>query len=60
MHDENIAAANVLVNLPSVGDDGWAGATTTRVMSLLDDIEEIAAAAHALVRSGETREPISG
>ncbi len=52
------AAANVLVNLPSVGDEAWAGETTAHVMRLLDDIEEIAAVAHATVRSGETREPI--
>jgi len=52
------AGANVLINLPSVGDESWAGETTVRVMKLLDDIEEIAAATHELVRSGETREPL--
>jgi len=54
------AAANVLVNLPSVGDERWAGDATVRVLTLLDDIEEIAAVAHEVVRSGEQREPISG
>jgi formiminotetrahydrofolate cyclodeaminase len=52
------AAANVIVNLPSVGDASWARETTARVMRLLDSIEELAALTHALVRSGETREPL--
>lgn len=52
------AAANVIVNLPSVGDSSWAGETTARVMGLLDSIEELAALTHAMVRSGETREPL--
>jgi formiminotetrahydrofolate cyclodeaminase len=53
------AAANVLVNLPSVGDSSWAGETTARVMGLLDSIEEMAASTHSMVRNGETREPIA-
>lgn len=52
------AAANVLINLPSVDDESWVGETTARVMGLLDSIEELAAAAHAGVRSGESREPL--
>ena len=52
------AAANVLVNLPSVGDSSWAGETTARVVGLLDSIEELAAATHAGVRNGDLREPI--
>ena len=52
------AAANVLVNLPSVGDEAWAGETTVQVMDLLDSIEELAAATHAGVGSGEMREPV--
>jgi methenyltetrahydrofolate cyclohydrolase len=52
------AAANVLVNLPSVGDEAWAGETTAHVMDVLDSIEELAAVTHAGVRSGELREPV--
>jgi formiminotetrahydrofolate cyclodeaminase len=54
------AAANVLVNLPAVGDEGFAGDATARGMGLLDDIQEIAAVVHAGVFNGESREPISG
>ena len=53
------AAANVLINLPSVDDDQYSGVTTARVMSLLDSIEEIVATVHAGVRSGEPREPLA-
>ncbi len=52
------AAANVLINLPSVDDETYIGTTTATVMSLLDSIEEIAAVAHEAVRSGETRDPL--
>jgi len=52
------AAENVLVNLPSIGDEGLAGEMTSSVMSLLDSIEELAAAAQAMVRDGATREPL--
>jgi formiminotetrahydrofolate cyclodeaminase len=52
------AAANVLINLPSVDDDSFSGAATARVMALLDSVEEIVATVHAGVRSGETRGPL--
>lgn len=52
------AAANVLINLPSVDDDSFSGEATARVMRLLDGIEEIVASVHAGVRSGETRGPV--
>ena len=52
------AAANVLINLPDVDDEAYTGETTARVMALLDSIEELAAAVHAAVRSGEAREPL--
>ena len=52
------AAANVLINLPAVDDEAYVGETTARVMGLLDSVEELAAAAHAGVRSGETRDPV--
>jgi methenyltetrahydrofolate cyclohydrolase len=53
------AAANVLINLPDVEDEAYTGEMTARVMGLLDSIEELAAAVHAAVRSGEAREPLS-
>jgi formiminotetrahydrofolate cyclodeaminase len=53
------AAANVLINLPSVDDDSFSGEATARVMGLLDSIEEIVATVHAGVRSGETRGPLA-
>jgi formiminotetrahydrofolate cyclodeaminase len=52
------AAENVLVNLPSVGDDEYAAATTARVMGLLDDIQDFASATHEGVRGGEARDPL--
>jgi formiminotetrahydrofolate cyclodeaminase len=52
------AAANVLINLPSVDDDSFTGEATARVMRLLDNVEEIAATVHAGVRSGESRDPL--
>jgi formiminotetrahydrofolate cyclodeaminase len=54
------AAENVLVNLPSIGDEGLARDMTARAMSLLDSIQELAAAAQAMVRDGESREPLPG
>jgi formiminotetrahydrofolate cyclodeaminase len=52
------AAANVLINLPSVDDDSYSGEATARVMNLLDSVEEMVSTVHAGVRSGETRGPI--
>jgi len=52
------AAANVLINLPSVDDQLFSGEMTARVMKLLDSIEEIADTVHEGVRSGEPREPL--
>ncbi len=52
------AAANVLINLPSVDDESFSGEATARVMGLLDSIEEIVATVHSGVRSGEAREPL--
>jgi methenyltetrahydrofolate cyclohydrolase len=52
------AAANVLINLPSVDDDSFTGEATARVMQLLDSVEEIAASVHEGVRSGEKRDPL--
>lgn len=52
------AAANVLVNLPSVGDPAYEGEMTVRVDELLHDIERHAAETAELVGSGEVREPL--
>jgi glutamate formiminotransferase/formiminotetrahydrofolate cyclodeaminase len=52
------AAANVLINLPSVDDDSFSGEATAKVMDLLASIDEIVATVHAGVRSGETRDPL--
>lgn len=52
------AAANVLVNLPSVGDDVFTGEMTTRVEDLLADVVSIASRTRAVVASGEARSPL--
>ena len=52
------AAANVLINLPAVGDESYVGETTARVMALLASVEEQASAVHSAVRNGESREPL--
>ncbi len=52
------AAANVLVNLPSVADDAFADAATTRVEALLTEIAALAAVTQAVVASGEARGPL--
>lgn len=52
------AAANVLINLPSVDDDSFSGEATARVMGMLDSIEEIVSSVHAGVRSPESRDPV--
>ena len=52
------AAANVLVNLPSVGDPAYTEEMTARVTDLLGDVERIAQDAHEAVGSGEPRDPL--
>jgi formiminotetrahydrofolate cyclodeaminase len=54
------AAENVIVNLPSVGDDTYAAQATSRVKLLLDDVETLASATRSAVLSGEIREPLVG
>jgi formiminotetrahydrofolate cyclodeaminase len=54
----NGAAANVLINLPSIDDPQYRGELTTRVDTLLHDIERLAADTRQAVGSGETREPL--
>ncbi len=52
------AAANVRINLPSVGDEEYADATTARVDALLDETARLARRVHEVVASGEARPPI--
>jgi glutamate formiminotransferase/formiminotetrahydrofolate cyclodeaminase len=52
------AAANVLVNLPSVGDPAFEDAMTIRVAELVRAIEDLAAATREVVGSGERRDPV--
>jgi formiminotetrahydrofolate cyclodeaminase len=51
------AAANVLVNLPAVGDEAFAGQATDEVMRLLGVIEDLAAHARERVGAGRLRDP---
>lgn len=52
------AAENVHVNLPSVDDEAYGGEMTARVVRLITNIEELAAAVRAEVRDGSAREPL--
>ncbi len=52
------AAANVMVNLPSVGDDLYASEMTKRVGALLADVVSVASSIRAVVASGEARNPL--
>ena len=51
------AAANVLVNLPAVGDEAFSGQATDEVMRLLGVIEDLAARARERVGAGRLRDP---
>jgi len=53
------AAANVLVNLPSIGDPEVETAMTSRVSGLLSEIEDLATQTREAVGSGEPAEPRS-
>jgi formiminotetrahydrofolate cyclodeaminase len=52
------AAANVLVNLPSVDDETFAGEATVRVDELLHEIGRLAGATRAAVGAGVARPPV--
>lgn len=52
------AAANVLVNLPSVDDEAFAGEATVRVDELLHEIGRLAGATRAAVGAGVARPPV--
>jgi formiminotetrahydrofolate cyclodeaminase len=51
------AAANVLINLPSVGDGRYAGATTAELNGLLRDIGRTLAKVTQRVGHGTLRSP---
>ena len=52
------AAANVLINLPSVNDDAYHDEMTARVEALLNEIGSLAISTHLVVGGGEQREPV--
>lgn len=52
------AAANVLVNLPAVGDEAFAATMTGRVEDLLSSIATLAAGTRDTVASGVARDPL--
>ncbi len=52
------AAANVFINLPSVGDPDWEGTVMVRVTDLLDAVERLAASARQVVADGDPRDPL--
>ncbi len=53
------AAANVLVNLPSVGDEAWAAETRERLEFLMQRITSLAATTHDVVAGGVLRAPVA-
>jgi formiminotetrahydrofolate cyclodeaminase len=52
------AAENVLVNLPSVGDEAWAAEAAEQVEVLMARITQLAATTRTVVASGELRAPV--
>lgn len=54
------AAANVLINLPSIGDPDLEGELIMRVRELLGEIESVASVTREAVGSGEVRQPLPG
>jgi methenyltetrahydrofolate cyclohydrolase len=54
------AAANVLVNLPSITDDAYTGDLTEKATGLMRDIDRLADETRELVRTGDAREPLDG
>jgi glutamate formiminotransferase/formiminotetrahydrofolate cyclodeaminase len=51
------AGANVMINLPMVGDDSYAGGVTAELSGLLSDIDRTLGSVSELVASGELRDP---
>jgi len=52
------AAANVYINLPSIGDEEAARELFGRTEELADEIERLADTVREVVRSDKTREPL--
>jgi methenyltetrahydrofolate cyclohydrolase len=52
------AAANVFINLPSMGDDDAAQDMLVRTGAMVDDIERLSSRIREVVRGGETRPPL--
>ena len=52
------AAANVFINLPSLGDEARARELYERTEALADTVERLAAQTRELVRQGEARDPL--
>ena len=52
------AAANVLVNLPLIGENEWTVATEARVGELLAEVVSIAKSVRSIVAGGEARAPL--
>jgi methenyltetrahydrofolate cyclohydrolase len=53
------AAANVFINLPSMGDDDAAQDMLVRTGAMVDDIERLSSRIREVVRGGETRPPLA-
>jgi formiminotetrahydrofolate cyclodeaminase len=53
------AAANVMINLPMVGDEAYAGPVTSDVNEMLREIDRAAATISEIVAGGSLREPES-
>jgi formiminotetrahydrofolate cyclodeaminase len=53
------AAANVEINLPSIGDEALATDLLARTTALVDEIDRLAAHARRTVHGGEAREPLA-
>src|SRR4051812_38786160 len=51
-------AANVMTNLPSLGDDALAAELRVRTETLVDEIDRLAAQARRTVHGGEARDPL--
>ena len=52
------AAANVEINLPSIGDEALAADLLARTNVLVDEIDRLAAQARTTVHGGEARDPL--